>query len=275
MNLRILTLVVFLGIATTLPAQQRRPRPKPPAAEPSPSPTPVSSPTPDTRRKAILTMKEGDPISGLFNKADSANVQIEVAGNPITVPTEKIASIDFAEKKETKPVDESPSLAIEAAMVYNFGGAQPLARTTITLLDQSLTQILRDAGLHGGDLDIEHNRAFRQRNPSAPDFSRYCPRKPDTDATLLDDLANAIQFPTLGDGTFLGKAIEAIKTHTVISGTTDFSGKLELKDLKPSRYFVYAFTQTRGGHALWNIPVEIKPGRNSLTIDNTNAALAF
>lgn len=271
--------MLALGLTASLAAQQRRPRPKPqPATQSAPatSPTPQASPTPDTRRKAVLSMKEGDPISGLFIKADSTNAQLDVAGNVITVPTEKIASIDFAEKKETpKPADETPSLAIEAAVIYSFGGVQPLARTEIALLDQSLIQILRDVGLHGGDWDIEQNRAFRQRNPTAPDFSRYSPRRPDTDANLLSDLATAIQFPTLGDGQFSGKAMPAIKAHTVTSGTTDFAGKLVLTDLKPAHYFVYVIIQTRGGHALWNVPTEIKAGRNTLTIDNTNAAIAF
>jgi hypothetical protein len=79
----------------------------------------------------------------------------------------------------------------------------------------------------------------------------------------------------LGDGQFLGKALSAIKAHTVTTGTTDFAGKLELSGLKPALYFVYAITQTRRGHALWNVPIEIKAGRNTLTIDNTNAAIAF
>lgn len=275
-KIKVLAIAIALGLTATLAAQQRRPRPKPQTSPAIPSATPQASPTPDTRRKAVLTMKEGEPVAGLFIKADSTSVQMEVAGNIITVPTEKISSIDFAEKKETpQPIAETTSLAIEAAIIYNFGGAQPLARTEIALLDQSLPQILRDAGLHGGDLDAEHARASKQRYPNMPDFSRYSPRRPDTDANLLEDLANAIQFPTLGDGQFLGKARDAIKAHTVASGTTDFAGKLELKDLKPAHYFVYAITQTRGGHALWNVPIEIKTGRNSLSIDNTNAATAF
>jgi hypothetical protein len=205
-NIKVLAITLAFGLTATIEAQQRRPRPKPQTSTAVLSATPQPSPTPEVKRKVVLTMKEGEPVSGLFIKGDTTNVQMEVAGNIITVPTEKIASIDFAEKRETpKPVDESPLLAIEAAVIYNFGGAQPLARTEIALLDQSLTQISRDAGLHGGDWDIEQNRAFRQRNPSAPDFSRYSPRRPDTDANLLADLATAFQFPTLGDGQFLGE----------------------------------------------------------------------
>jgi hypothetical protein len=273
-KIKILAIILALGLAATLTAQQKRPRPKP---QPTPVQSPTPQATPDTRRRAVISLKEGEPVSGLFIKADSTSAQIEVAGNVITVPLEKIASIDFAEKKAAtpEPVVNNPSLAIEAAVIYNFGGAQPLARTEITLLDQSLTQILRDAGLHGGDWDIEQNRAFRQRNPRAPDFSLYSPRRPDTDTNLVADLATAIQFPTLGDGQFLGKALPAIKAHTVTTGTTDFAGKLELTDLKPANCFVYLITQTRGGHALWNVPIEIKAGRNRLTIDNTNAAIAF
>jgi hypothetical protein len=90
---------------------------------------------------------------GLFIRADATSTQIEVAGTLITVPTEKIASIDFTERKPTQLAPEPPSLAIEAAVIYNFGGAQPFARIEIVLLDQSLPQVLRDAGLHGGDLD--------------------------------------------------------------------------------------------------------------------------
>lgn len=274
-KIKVLTMILILGFTAIVDAQKRS-RPKTQITSPTDQlATPQVSPTPEIRRKAVLSMKEGEPVTGLFIKADATSTQIEVAGTLITVPTEKIASIDFTERKPTQLAPEPPSLAIEAAVIYNFGGAQPLARTEIVLLDQSLPQVLRDAGLHGGDLDIEHARASKNRFPNMPDFSRYSTRKPDTDAQLLEDLANALHFPTLGDGQFISKATEAIKAHTAASGTTDFAGKLELRDLKPRQYFVYAVTQTRRGHALWNIPVEIKEGRNSLSIDNTNASIAF
>lgn len=172
------------------------------------------------------------------------------------------------------PSPELAVLSIEAAVVYNVGGAQPVARTDFALLDQPLPKILRDAGLHVGDYEAERNRASRRQFPTMPDFSKL-PPKPDTDDNLLTDLALASQFPALGEGQFLSKARDAIKQHTVSLGTSDFSGKLELKDIRPGDYYVMCLAQTRKGYAIWNLPISLKAGANSIILDQRNAAIAF
>ena len=166
------------------------------------------------------------------------------------------------EPSPTPTVARSPntaSLAIEAAIVYyNPGEVLPQARSDLRLLDQSLPQILREAGLHVGDL------------------TKASPPSADTDENLLSDLVFATQHPTLADRKLLGQANAAIKQHTRFSGTTDFMGKLVLNDIWPGDYFVMSLAQTRNGaYAIWNLPVSIKRGSNSIILDQRNAAVAF
>ncbi|MDQ3747918.1 MAG: hypothetical protein M3367_02715 [Acidobacteriota bacterium] len=57
--------------------------------------------------------------------------------------------------------------------------------------------------------------------------------------------------------------------------TTDFNGKGKFEDIQPGRYWVFGIMQTRKGHAVWNLSVEIKEGENGAVLDNNNAATAF
>lgn len=278
MKIKYLTAVALALTLNFLPTVSGQRRAKPRAEVPSKTvpvtrPTPEPSPTPDNKRRAVLFLKEGDPVTGLFIKADSASVQVEVAGSVITVPIEKIASIDFAEKKAPSAVavTQNPSLSIEAAIVYNMGGAQPVARTDLYVIDESLPKILRDAGIHVGDREAENDAISRARFPKMPNFKS--PPKADTDENLLSDFGLA--STVTGEPQFLLRVTQAIRSHTIAHGVTDFAGKLELKDIKPGDYFLTGLVQTRSGYAIWNLPIAIKAGSNSVVLDQKNAAVAF
>jgi hypothetical protein len=139
-------------------------------------------------------------------------------------------------------------LNLEAAIVYSVGGAQPVARTDFFLLDKSLPDVLRDAGLRAGQRDAESNARLRQKFPSMPDFSRASPPRADTDDNLLSDFGLAAKYPE-NSPQFLATAINAIKQHTTTTGTTDFTGKVELARIKPGEYYVLGLAQTRKGFA--------------------------
>lgn len=131
--------------------------------------------------------------------------------------------------------------SIEAGIVYNVGGPQPVARATFRLLNADLAEILRDAGWKG-------------------------------------DTLNTYGFVLLNGG---GKdeewrrAIMSIETHTVASAMSDFRGRCRFKPVPAGTYYVTAFTETRGGFVLWNMKVMIHAGANRLMLDQSNAALAF
>jgi hypothetical protein len=78
------------------------------------------------------------------------------------------------------------------------------------------------------------------------------------------------QFPGVAE-----RAQAAIKQHAVQTVSTDFSGKAQFTDIKPGNYYITGLSGTRGGFAVWNLPVEVKAGQNSVLLDQNNAATAF
>ncbi len=63
------------------------------------------------------------------------------------------------------------------------------------------------------------------------------------------------------------KAYAAIKRHIVYSTTTDGGGKADMKDIKPNNYYLFGITSTKNGFAMWNAPININTGQNSLILD--------
>ncbi len=57
--------------------------------------------------------------------------------------------------------------------------------------------------------------------------------------------------------------------------TTDFAGKAQFQDVVPRTYFLFGFTNTRGGFATWNLHITVSSGQYSVVLDQKNAAVAF
>lgn len=73
----------------------------------------------------------------------------------------------------------------------------------------------------------------------------------------------------------LNPTVAAINEHIVLTVKTDFEGKARFEGLPPGRYFLFARTETRGGSAVWNLAIDIRPGQNSIVLDQSNAAVAY
>src|SRR3989440_1997242 len=54
----------------------------------------------------------------------------------------------------------------------------------------------------------------------------------------------------------------------------DFQGRASFPTIAPGKYWVVGFTRTRGGCAVWNLPILLKPGENSVILDQKNAVEA-
>jgi hypothetical protein len=63
--------------------------------------------------------------------------------------------------------------------------------------------------------------------------------------------------------------------RTGVLSTYDFAGKAQFTDLKPGSYYLAGLSSTRKGFAIWNVPIEVKAGQNSVFLDQNNAATAF
>src|SRR5262245_20702153 len=92
-------LAVLLISATA--AGQRRPRPKPKTAPAAPS-----SPAP-AKRPVTVNLKQGDPVSGNFLRADAETMEVVIQSGRLTIKMSDVASLVFAEEGE-KPAEEEP-----------------------------------------------------------------------------------------------------------------------------------------------------------------------
>lgn len=61
------------------------------------------------------------------------------------------------------------------------------------------------------------------------------------------------------------------ESRLVKQTTTDFEGRARFEDLKPGQYWLLGMTETRRAFALWNIPINLTRGTNTLLIDQNNA----
>jgi hypothetical protein len=241
-------------LAAALPAAAQRRRPAAPARptqqiKEEAIPT-AETPTPATTKRAVtVTLKDGSTVAGEYAGADLNAVFVTVAGNRLTLKLDDVSAVYFGAPPAAAPVAAAPpqqstTLSIEAGIIYKMGGNQPVARTEFMLLDQSLETVLREGGVSEGRTGVLSTYAFAVKYPE--------------------------QFPGVAVA-----AQRAIKAHLVSSVSTDFAGKAQFTDLKPGSYYLAGLSSTRKGFAIWNLPVEVKAGQNSLFLDQNNAATAF
>lgn len=130
---------------------------------------------------------------------------------------------------------------------------KPVARVTFHLLDTDLAQIRKTAGFtnESGMSSLLANFALK-----------YSARE-------LDLLRGATQ------STYDRLMQTAVMPSAIVSTTTDFSGKGEFAEVPVGTYYLMSVSEIGRNVVLWNLKVEIKPGRNSVTLDQNNAAEAF
>jgi hypothetical protein len=251
-NRVIIAALVAAVLASALPAAAQRRRPAAPARSAQQTKEEVApaaeAPTPATAKRAVtVTLKDGSTVAGDYAGADLMAVFVTVAGNRLTLKLDDVSAVYFGALAAAAPAaaaQQSTTLSIEAGIIYKMGGNQPVARTEFMLLDQSLETVLREGGVSEGRTGVLSTYAFAVKYPE--------------------------QFPGVA-----ARAAQAIKSHLFSSVSTDFAGKAQFADLKPGSYYLAGLTSTRKGFAIWNLPVEVKTGQNSVFLDQNNAATAF
>lgn len=199
------------------------------------------------KRAVKVVMKDRTDVTGDYAGADQSALFVMVAGNRLTLKLDDISMVYFGEPPPTAAAVAEPQqdtmLVIEAGIIYKMGGNLPVGRTDFVLLDESLETILNGV-------------------------------VPPGRTGVLSEYGLALKFPSQYQGV-AKRAQAAISSHTVASTSTDFSGKAQFSGLKPGNYFLSGFASTRKGFAVWNVPVEVKPGKNSVFLDQNNAAIAL
>jgi hypothetical protein len=129
------------------------------------------------------------------------------------------------------------TLPVKVAVIYGFGGAQPVAQGKFYLLNKDFDEIAEAKG----------------------EF-----------AVLINPFISALgEVPS---GSILE---EGIKEHIIASTTTDFEGSGKFENVIMGSYFLVGTTTTRskGEYILWNLPVEIKADNQTLLLSQKNGTV--
>lgn len=130
-----LSIVVLLTLQSSLPqvaafGQTRPARRGPAGAKPAPQPEPpgaTQTPRPATR-KVTVNLRNGDPVTGNLLKADAETIELEVAGNRLTIKWDDVSSVSVPGAVEAKPS--------EPAGTAGAGGGAPDATTVVGPAEQ-------------------------------------------------------------------------------------------------------------------------------------------
>jgi hypothetical protein len=155
------------------------------------------------------------------------------------------------------------SLHIDAQIIYNMGGAQPVARQKFYLLNKNPLILRAD------DPD------FQQRMQNAKTEEEKNNLLMASAVFLL--FAGAVTGAPIVEGkekNFLGtvnSTRQFWEPYLVAETQTDFDGKAVFENLAHGEYWLIGQTETRAAFTYWNLKVKIDSGENKLLLDQNNA----
>jgi hypothetical protein len=160
------------------------------------------------------------------------------------------------------------SLNIEAKIIYNMGGPQPVARTRFYLLNVDPFTLNADDPGYKKRHDAAKTEGEKMNLAvSSMVFlllKELAAKKEQIDKNLSD--ADAKKYLDA-----IEKARPFWESHLIKETTTDFEGRANFDALKPGQYWLLGITETRRAFALWNVPVTLSRGTNTLLVDQSNA----
>lgn len=138
-----------------------------------------------------------------------------------------------------KQEPEQYDLKMKAAIVYQMGGVQPVARTTFYLLDKDV-------------MDIGSEAQF---------FGRWSGTK---EYEIVQEFISA---------PLNSKLIPAVKEHTIKTAETDFEGNATFEKLPRGTYYIFCIAKTRGGYVAWSNKATTDE-KKTILLDQNNAFFA-
>jgi len=117
-------------------------------------------------------------------------------------------------------LDLNPILEVEASIINNAGGAEPLVEQIFYILEKNPDGLLRE-----------------------------------------NDVSSEIWYV---------KTMNALRNHALAFLVTDSQGKAETNKLEAGTYYICGISQTHRGFEVWNVRVDLQPGKNSLVLDHRN-----
>lgn len=155
---------------------------------------------------------------------------------PVSVPGQQTTVPGTTTAPPVAPPPDKGTVVIRAKLVNSRGDTQPARAAKFYLLDKDIETILNQARVE----PIEGN-------------------------SLTSSLGLAAVFPDRY-GEFQRAAMRAIGAHAKYSGTTDGSGAAKVSGIAPDGYFLFAITRVGRGFAMWNSPISVVAGENTLDL---------
>jgi len=189
------------------------------------------------KRTAVEYHTDGRAIAVIPNEPWlAAGVVFEIKGDQAVARLGCILQRGTATEARAQPraASGAVSLAITAGSREGQGRFVPSAAMPVLLLPRSMSQALESVGLHSPTPLAAWVEACRTRAPSC------------------------------------GLGLQAMNADPVARGMTDGAGRLALSNLPSGHFYVRA---AGGGtpRLLWDLPVDLKSGSNSVTLDDHNA----
>lgn len=167
-------------------------------------------------------------------------------------------------------LNASLAVEIERDQIRLPYDAHPLSGRVLYVLDRDLSEILKEnrsviwKDFLRRDLYPDN---VRGGNISAilrgPDNPRKYP------AALICTAEKLSRITPLINGSY-AKALDTLRIRSVRFFVIDVEGKAKIENLKAGIYFVCGVGETRQRSGVWNVRVELKPGKNSLKLDSKN-----
>ena len=203
---------------------------------------------------------------------DQRNINVRIAGQPNAVNTTRETTIrpDSQPNQVVVPPTSQPNQVIVPPSTTT---SQPSTTTTIPSADTALPPPDK------GTVSLEAK--VLSRNSTTPQpvrGTRFYLLKKDPESVLDSaniendtgqSLLTAIGISLVDSSRFgdiRSKAMSAIGKNAAYNFTTDSSGKASLKDVKPDSYYLFAVTKSGNGFVVWNSPITIQAGQNSLVL---------
>jgi len=205
---------------------------------------------------------------------DQRNINVRIAGQPNAGNTTRDTTIrpDSQPNQVVVPPTSQPGQVIVPPTTDTTTTSLPPTTTTIP---STQTELPPDKGT------VSLEAKVISRNSTTPQPVRstrfYLLKKDvesvldsanienDTGQSLLTALGMATVYPDRY-GDIRSKAMSVIGKNAAYNITTDASGKASLKDVKPDSYYLFAVTKSGNGFVLWNSPITIQAGQNSLVL---------
>ena len=154
-----------------------------------------------------------------------------------TYPSDSsVTTVTGAPVAAAPAIPDKGTVKISASISTRDGKKQAVRGTKFYLLDEDVESVLADADL-----------------------------EPIAGQSMSVSLALAMADQST-HGEFYRKAMAALRDHIKYAGTTDANGKAQLGSVKPDSYYLFGFTKSGNGYAMWNSTVSVIGGENNVNL---------